>query len=168
MTALDDLYWRAEILQALYWMHSEGLASDASPEELARFLAADAATVRLHLDRLVFEGYLAGSPSSPASPTPPAWPAASRASSCSSSWSAPSPGSSSSSSPSSSSSRRYALTPVGLAEGARSFADEFAELTHPGHYECATGCWCHDPRHAGDPCPSQPRPKEPEEAPRGR
>jgi hypothetical protein len=31
---------------------------------------------------------------------------------------------------------RYALTTVGAAEAGRRFADEFAELTRPGHYEC--------------------------------
>jgi len=38
---------------------------------------------------------------------------------------------------------RYALTPAGVREGARRFADEFADLTRPGHYECADpDCEC--------------------------
>jgi hypothetical protein len=49
---------------------------------------------------------------------------------------------------------RYRLTDLGRQEGGRSFADEFAELTKPGHGECKPGCWCHDPAHAGEPCPS--------------
>jgi hypothetical protein len=31
---------------------------------------------------------------------------------------------------------RYALTPEGVREGGRRFADEFADLTKPGHGEC--------------------------------
>ena len=38
---------------------------------------------------------------------------------------------------------RYALTAAGVREGARRFADEFADLTRPGHYECADpDCEC--------------------------
>jgi hypothetical protein len=48
---------------------------------------------------------------------------------------------------------RYRLTESGRQEGGRSFADEFAELTKPGHGECKPGCWCHDPARAGEPCP---------------
>ncbi len=38
---------------------------------------------------------------------------------------------------------RYALTPDGRQLGARVFADEFADLTKPGHGECGADCWCH-------------------------
>ena len=39
--------------------------------------------------------------------------------------------------------QRYALTAVGATEGGRRFADEFAELTRPGHYECTDpNCEC--------------------------
>jgi len=31
---------------------------------------------------------------------------------------------------------RYALTPEGVREGGRRFADEFSDLTKPGHGEC--------------------------------
>ena len=31
---------------------------------------------------------------------------------------------------------RYTLTPEGVREGGRRFADEFADLTKPGHGEC--------------------------------
>lgn len=31
---------------------------------------------------------------------------------------------------------RYALTPEGVRDGGRRFADEFADLTKPGHGEC--------------------------------
>ena len=43
--ALDELYWTAEILQALYWMRGEGLAEAGAPAALAQFLVADGATV---------------------------------------------------------------------------------------------------------------------------
>ena len=38
---------------------------------------------------------------------------------------------------------RYTLTEKGRSDGARAFADEFAELTRPGHGECGPECWCH-------------------------
>lgn len=37
----------------------------------------------------------------------------------------------------------YTLTEKGRSDGARAFADEFAELTKPGHGECGPECWCH-------------------------
>lgn len=50
----------------------------------------------------------------------------------------------------------YELTPLGLSEGKRSFADEFAGLTNQAHGECSPDCtFCHSPD--GDPaqCPSK-------------
>ncbi|REK32952.1 MAG: hypothetical protein DWQ20_07885 [Actinobacteria bacterium] len=38
---------------------------------------------------------------------------------------------------------RYSLTDLGRSDGARAFADEFAELTKPSHGECGAECWCH-------------------------
>ena len=51
--------------------------------------------------------------------------------------------------------------------------DEFADFIKPAHAECGPGCWCKDPNHAGEPCPSTPAtpPPAPEptpEVPRGR
>lgn len=37
----------------------------------------------------------------------------------------------------------YELTEEGRSEGSRVFADEFADLTRPGHGECGPDCWCH-------------------------
>lgn len=37
----------------------------------------------------------------------------------------------------------YALTAEGHRHGARVFAEEFADLTQPGHGECGADCWCH-------------------------
>ena len=38
---------------------------------------------------------------------------------------------------------RFSLTELGRSDGARAFADEFAELTKPSHGECGAECWCH-------------------------
>ena len=123
--ALDALYWRAEILQAMFWLRGEGLASNIEPHQLSTFLGVDNDVVAREMDRLADDGYLqvAGS--------------------------------------------RYSLTPSGIAEGGRSFQDEFGALTRPAHYECGTGCWCNDPHHVGEPCPNQPQPapERPEPAP---
>ena len=44
---------------------------------------------------------------------------------------------------------QFRLTDTGLKEGGRRFADEFAELTKPGHYECGDpNCEC---RRTGNP-----------------
>jgi len=44
---------------------------------------------------------------------------------------------------------RYRLTSSGAFEGGRRFADEFSELTKPGHYECSDpNCDC---RRSGNP-----------------
>jgi hypothetical protein len=44
---------------------------------------------------------------------------------------------------------RFQLTDSGVKEGGRRFADEFAELTKPGHYECGDpNCEC---RRTGNP-----------------
>lgn len=37
----------------------------------------------------------------------------------------------------------YALSQFGLEQGAREFADSFADLTKPTHGECSDDCWCH-------------------------
>ena len=45
--------------------------------------------------------------------------------------------------------RRYRLTSSGAFEGGRRFADEFSDLTKPGHYECADpNCEC---KRSGNP-----------------
>lgn len=44
---------------------------------------------------------------------------------------------------------RYRLTNSGAFEGGRRFADEFSDLTKPGHYECADpNCEC---KRSGNP-----------------
>lgn len=102
MGDLDALKIREEVLQAMYWMRSEGLADSPSAKELARFLAVPPETLFVFLERFTDEGYLE-----------------------------PSAGG-------------YRLTPVGEEAGRRTFAEEFADLTRPGHGECDDDCWCHD------------------------
>ncbi len=58
MDELEALKVRDEVLQALYWMRSEGLAERASSAELARFLAVPAATLAPYLERFVEDGLL--------------------------------------------------------------------------------------------------------------
>ncbi len=36
------------------------------------------------------------------------------------------------------------LTAEGEQQGKRAFADEFADMTKPGHGECDDDCWCHE------------------------
>ena len=58
MGELDVLRVREEVLQAMYWMHAEGLAESSSAGELARFLAVPFGTLGPYLERFAAEGYL--------------------------------------------------------------------------------------------------------------
>ncbi len=119
--ALDELYWRAEILQVMYWMKGEGIAEDVTSTSLAAFLVDDSGRVDHHLERLADDGFVERIGAS-----------------------------------SDVHAARYRLSPSGHAEGSRGFRDEFADLTRPAHGECHQDCRCHDPAHAGEPCPSHP------------
>jgi hypothetical protein len=55
---LEVLRVRDEVLQAMYWMRSEGIGDAPGAEELARFLAVPAATLTVYLDRFVEDGHL--------------------------------------------------------------------------------------------------------------
>ena len=93
-----------EILQVMYWLRGENIAPDVAPQELARWVAVDAAQIESLLERLVVSKLLEYVPDRE---------------------------------------MRYRLTSAGAAEGGRRFADEFADLTKPGHYECADpNCEC--------------------------
>jgi hypothetical protein len=102
VSELETLRIRDEVLQAMYWMRSEGLADEPESTELARFLAVPGETLRPYLERFVGDGFLerAG--------------------------------------------RGYRLTAAGEDLGKRTFAEEFADLTRPGHGECDDDCWCHE------------------------
>jgi hypothetical protein len=56
--ALDDVWWREEILQALFWMRGEGIADEVSAAQLVSFLGRAEEEIRPHLDRLVAAGDL--------------------------------------------------------------------------------------------------------------
>jgi DNA-binding IclR family transcriptional regulator len=58
MTELDALKIREEVLQAMYWMRSEGFGDSPTPAELARFLAVPKETLAVYLARFADEGYL--------------------------------------------------------------------------------------------------------------
>lgn len=58
MGELEALKVREEVLQAMYWMRSEGLAETPSAHDLARFLAVPADTLTFYLERFVAEGHL--------------------------------------------------------------------------------------------------------------
>ena len=55
---LDALKIREEVLQAMYWMRSEGFGDASTDAELARFLAVPKETLGLYLGRFTDEGYL--------------------------------------------------------------------------------------------------------------
>lgn len=61
MSAVDDLFWRGEILQAMFWMRGEGLGLVVAAERLAEFLVAEPSIVRVQMDVLVEDGYLSPS-----------------------------------------------------------------------------------------------------------
>ncbi|OGO54003.1 MAG: hypothetical protein A2V85_12300 [Chloroflexi bacterium RBG_16_72_14] len=113
--ASERLFWRSEILQAMYWMDGEGIASAVSPPRLAEFLDTTPDAMVTLVGQLVRDGYLRPLDDDPG---------------------------------------RFTMTEQGRREGARSFGDEFAELTRPAHSECGPGCWCRDPKYAGVACPS--------------
>jgi hypothetical protein len=58
MGELDALHLRDEVLQAMYWMRSEGLADACTARELARFLAVPEPVLAPLLVRFTREGWL--------------------------------------------------------------------------------------------------------------
>ncbi|HYF28287.1 MAG TPA: hypothetical protein VD931_21270 [Baekduia sp.] len=58
MDELEVLRVRDEVLQAMYWMRSEGLGDAPQADELGRFLAVPAATLTVFLERFVADGLL--------------------------------------------------------------------------------------------------------------
>ena len=49
----------------------------------------------------------------------------------------------------------YALSDFGLEQGAREFAEAFADLTRPSHGECSEDCWCHASVDEAEACLAQ-------------
>ena len=58
MDELEVLRVRDEVLQAMYWMRSEGLGEAPTAAELARFLAVPPETLTIFLQRFVADGHL--------------------------------------------------------------------------------------------------------------
>ena len=58
MEEIEVLRVRDEVLPAMYWMRSEGLADAPDADELARFLAVPPATLGPYLERFVADGWL--------------------------------------------------------------------------------------------------------------
>ncbi len=58
MDELEVLRVRDEVLQAMYWMRSEGIGDAPTGEELGRFLATPADTLAGYLERFVADGLL--------------------------------------------------------------------------------------------------------------
>lgn len=58
MDELEVLRVRDEVLQAMYWIQSEGLGEAPTSEELGRFLAVAPATLAVYLERFVSDGHL--------------------------------------------------------------------------------------------------------------
>ncbi len=50
---------------------------------------------------------------------------------------------------------RYGLTEEGRRQGARVFAEEFSDLTRPGHGECGPDCWCHQSADEAEACAAE-------------
>ena len=63
--ALEALFWRDEILQALYWLQGERLADAVDAERMAEILVANLAIVKSEMGRLAEGGYLTMEPGSP-------------------------------------------------------------------------------------------------------
>ena len=58
MSELDVLQARDEVLQAMYWMMSEGIDSEPTARELSRFLAVPHDRLATFMERFVDDGYL--------------------------------------------------------------------------------------------------------------
>jgi len=56
--ALNILFWREEILQVLYWMDGEGLASAVSFSRLLSLLDTSPENLLLHLQKNIETGYI--------------------------------------------------------------------------------------------------------------
>jgi hypothetical protein len=54
---LDDLYWRDEILQIMYWLRGENLGEVVSAEDLSPFLGESGEFIQPFLEGLVEEGF---------------------------------------------------------------------------------------------------------------
>ena len=58
MRPIDELYWRDEILQVMYWYRGEGFGESVTVRDLQTFLPADERLLATQMDSMVIEGYL--------------------------------------------------------------------------------------------------------------
>ena len=58
MNELERMRIQEEVLQAMYWMHAEGISSVPTAEELSRFLGVEAAVLTPYLERFSADGLL--------------------------------------------------------------------------------------------------------------
>ena len=95
-----------EVLQVMFWMRGEALATDVTAADLARFTGSTELELDGVLERLALLALVEVVPGTGGA--------------------------------------RYALTEEGVRQGGRRFADEFSDLTKPGHGECGDPeCDCH-------------------------
>lgn len=92
---------RDELLQVMYWLRGEGIATDVAAKDLIRWISLDAMQIQSLLVDLAEARLVEIVSTAETSET------------------------------------RFRLTESGVKEGGRRFADEFADLTKPGHFECA-------------------------------
>ena len=111
----DELFWRDEVMEAMYWMLGEGIEDAVAPADLRGFLDAPTGVLEETFETLEAGGHLE--------------PAADG----------------------------YVFTERGDREAARRFADEFEDVQgfDEAHNDCGPDCWCRDPDHAEEPCPSE-------------
>lgn len=55
---LNDLFWRDEILQIMYWLRGEALGSTVTAQSLVTFLPAEADEVVPYLEQLVADQFV--------------------------------------------------------------------------------------------------------------
>jgi len=110
----DELFWRDEVLEAMYWMMGEGIEEAIEPADLRSFLDAPPNVVDRTFRRLAADGHLDESDDG------------------------------------------YVFTEQGEAAAKKRFADEFSDIQgfDEAHTACSADCWCHDPEHAEDECPT--------------
>ena len=113
--SLDELFWRDEVLEAMYWMIGEGIETAVAPADLRGFLDAPSDEVERTFAGLEDDGFVRDTD------------------------------------------RGYVFTERGERAARRRFADEFADIQgfDAAHTDCGPDCWCHDPDHGEDECPSE-------------
>lgn len=62
MSELDALRIREDVLQAMFWMSSEGLGDEPTCEQLARFVAIPPDQLEVHLQRFLDERWITSTP----------------------------------------------------------------------------------------------------------